>query len=82
LEIAQKKSDRFIEVTNNVLTEVLGEGAAFLIYRHLEKQYSLLPDKYAERSDLVSKGLRDCLGCAAAPIENKILFELHGITTQ
>jgi hypothetical protein len=79
---ARKKDDKFFQVADNVLTQVVGQKATELIYKHLEKYYSLHPDEYSERMDLFAKGLKDCLSTGAIPIENLILFDLYGLKIQ
>ena len=80
--LGQEKEDRFIEVIDNVLTQVLGQEATLIIYRHMENCYSLHTYQFSGRMDLFEKGLRDCLSSGAVPIENMIFSELYGLKTE
>jgi hypothetical protein len=75
----KKKDDKFFQVADNVLKQVVGQEATLLIYKHLENHYSLYPEDYSKRMDLFAKGLKDCLSTAAFPIENMILCDLYGL---
>jgi hypothetical protein len=77
--LAQKKDDKFFQVADNVLTQVVGQEATALIYKHLANYYSLHPHEFAQRMDLFAKGLKDCLSTGAVPIENMILYDLYGL---
>jgi hypothetical protein len=80
--LGQEKEDRFIEVIDDVLTQVLGQEATMLIYRHLENYYSLHPYEFSGKMDLFTKALRDCLSSGASPIEKMIFSELYGLKTE
>jgi hypothetical protein len=80
--LGQEKEERFIEVIDNVLTQVLGQEATLLIYRYLENCYSLHPYEFSGRMDLFEKGLKDCLSSGAVPIENMIFSQLYGLKTE
>jgi hypothetical protein len=82
LVVERKKDDKFFQVADKVLTQVVGQEATKLIYRHLENYYSLHPDEFSDRMDLFAKGLKDCLGTAAIPVENIILSDLYGLKIQ
>lgn len=79
MEITHVKKDRFLEVTDSILTETLGEDAALKVYQYMGSLCDTYPEEFSDRLDLLSKGLRDCLGKSAMLIEDKILSELYGI---
>jgi sulfur transfer complex TusBCD TusB component (DsrH family) len=71
------KEDRVVKVIDGVLTQVFGEKAASLIYRYLERKYSLKRDEVALKIDVFAKGLEDFLSSGACVVERKILEDLQ-----
>jgi hypothetical protein len=71
------KEDRVAKVIDGVLTQVFGEKAASLIYRYLERKYSLKRDEVALKIDVFAKGLEDFLSSGACVVERKILEDLQ-----
>jgi hypothetical protein len=69
--------DKVSKVIDRVLTQIFGEKATRLIYRHLERNYSLKPDEIADKIDLFAKGLDDFLSSGACVVERRILEDLR-----
>ena len=74
---APKKEDKIPRIIDRVLKQVFGEEATVLIYRHLEKTYSLKPEEVAERIDLFAQGLEGFLRSGAFVVERKILDDIY-----
>ena len=72
-EQSNKKDEKIFKIIDRVLTQVFGEEATRLIYRHLENNYSLKRDEIAEKIDVFAKGLEDFLRSGAYVIERKFL---------
>lgn len=70
-------NDKVCRVIDRVLTQVFGEKATRLIYRHLERNYSLKPDEIADKIDVFAKGLEDFLSSGACVVERRILEDLR-----
>jgi len=62
---------------DRVLRQVFGEEATYLIYKHLENNYSLKKDDIAEKIDVFAKGLEEFLSSGAYVIERKILEDIY-----
>ncbi len=77
LEQVSKKEDQVSKIVEKVLTQVFGEEATRLIYKHLEHHYSLKRNEVAERIDIFAKGLEDFLRSGAYVIEKKILEDIY-----
>jgi sulfur transfer complex TusBCD TusB component (DsrH family) len=71
------KEDRVAKVIDGVLIQVFGEKAASLIYRYLERNYSLKRDEVAVKIDVFAKGLEAFLSSGACVVERKILEDLQ-----
>jgi len=76
-EQSNKKDEKIFKIIDRVLTQVFGEEATRLIYRHLENNYSLKRDEIAEKIDVFAKGLEDFLRSGAYVIERKILEDIY-----
>jgi hypothetical protein len=75
--LPRKKEDKIFEIIDRVLTQVFGEEATFLIYKYLERHYSLSQSEFSEKIDVFAKGLEDFLSSGAFAIENKILDDIY-----
>ncbi|MEM3730741.1 MAG: hypothetical protein QW667_00965 [Candidatus Bathyarchaeia archaeon] len=73
----QTIENKISHIIDKVLTQIFGEEATSLIYRYLEKNYSLKKDEIAEKIDLFAKGLEDFLNSGAYVIEKKILEDIY-----
>jgi len=72
----QNKDDRISRIIDSVLMQVFGKEAAHLIYKHLERNYSVKRNEIADKLELFTKGLEDFLKTGAYAIENKILEDI------
>ena len=75
--LLRKKEDKIFKIIDHVLKQVLGEEATFLIYKYLERHYSLSQSEFSEKIDVFAKGLEDFLSSGAFAIENKILDDIY-----
>lgn len=65
------------EVIDRVLNEVFGRRATRLIYRHLERKYSVKPGEITEKIDLFARGLEDFLDSGGDLVERRILEDVQ-----
>jgi len=72
----QNKDDRIAKIIDSVLVQIFGKEAAHLIYKHLERHYSVKRDEIAEKLELFTKGLEDFLNTGAYAIEKRILEDI------
>lgn len=70
------KDDRITKIIDRVLTQIFGKEATNLIYKHLERNYSVRRVEIAEKLDLFAKGLEDFLKSGAYAIEKRILNDI------
>jgi hypothetical protein len=77
IQQTNKKEDKIPKIIDKVLRQVFGEEATHLIYRHLEKSYSLKQDEIAEKIDVFAQGLEEFLRSGAYVIERKILEDIY-----
>ena len=73
MESTSTKEDKIIKIIDCVLKHVFGEESTLLIYKYLERNYSLRQDEFSEKIDVFAKGLEAFLSSGAYLIENKIL---------
>jgi hypothetical protein len=64
-------------VIDRVLMQVFGEEATLLIYRHLERNYSLKREEIGQKIELFAQGLEDFLRSGAIVVERKILEDVY-----
>jgi hypothetical protein len=64
-------------VIDKVLRQVFGEEATLLIYRHLERNYSLKREEIGQKIELFAQGLEDFLRSGAIVVERKILEDIY-----
>jgi len=76
-QINNKREDKISKIIDKVLRQVFGEEATYLIYKHLENNYSLKRDEVAEKIELFAQGLEDFLRSGAHVIERKILEDIY-----
>jgi hypothetical protein len=67
------KDDKVSKIVERVLTQIFGREATHLIYKHLERKYSVKPSEVGEKLELFTRGLEDFLRSGAYAIERKIL---------
>jgi hypothetical protein len=72
-----RAEDKASKVIDQVLTQVFGEKAACLIYKYLERNYSLKRDDIVDKIDVFAKGLEEFLSSGASVVEQKILDDLQ-----
>lgn len=63
-------------VIDKVLKQVFGEEATLLIYRHLERHYSVEREDIGQKIELFAQGLEDFLRSGAIVVERKILEDI------
>lgn len=71
------KEDKISKIIDRVLRQVFGEEATLLIYRYLERNYSLKQGEISERIDVFAQGLEEFLSSGAYAIEQKILDDIY-----
>jgi hypothetical protein len=71
------RSDVIARVVDRVLNQIFGRKATRLIYRHLERNYSVRLDEIAQKLDLFAKGLEDFMSSGADVVERRILEDLQ-----
>jgi hypothetical protein len=71
------KEEKISRIIDKVLKQVFGEEATRLIYRHLERNYSLKRNEIAERIEVFAAGLEEFLRSGAYIIERKILEDIY-----
>jgi len=71
------EADVIAIVVDRVLIQLFGRKATRLIYRHLERNYSVKRNEIAEKLDLFAKGLEDFMSTGATVVEHKILEDLQ-----
>ena len=77
LEPSKALEDKISKIVDRVLNQVFGEEATLLIYKHLEKNYSLKRNEIAEKIDVFAEGLEEFLSSGAHVIEKKILEDIY-----
>ena len=73
----RKKEDKIFKIIDRVLTQVFGEEATRLIYKHLERHHSLRQSEFSEKIDVFAKGLEEFLSSGAYVVESKILDDIY-----
>jgi len=75
------RKNRYDEQVSNVIDKVLrqvfGEEATLLIYRHLERNYSLKREEIGQKIESFAQGLEDFLRSGAIVVERKILEDIY-----
>jgi hypothetical protein len=72
----EAKDDRISNVIDRVLTQIFGKEATHLIYKHLERNYSIKRNELGDKLELFATGLEDFLKSGAFVIEKKILEDI------
>lgn len=72
----EAKDDKISKVIDRVLTQIFGKEAALLIYKHLERKYSIKRNELSDKLELFAEGLEDFLKSGASVIEKKILEDI------
>jgi len=78
-------NEKVSKTIDRVLREIFGEEATLIIYKYLEKRYSLGQDEIVEKIDVFAKGLKEILRSGAYVIEKKILEDIYssyGLTSR
>jgi len=73
----RKKEDKIFKIIDRALQQVFGEEATSLIYKYLERRYSLSQSEFAIKIDVFTRGLEDFLSSGAYVIESKILDDIY-----
>ena len=73
----RKKEDKIFEIVDRVLKHVFGEEATLLIYKYLERHYSLRQSEFSAKFDVFARGLEDFLSSGAYVVESKILNDIY-----
>jgi hypothetical protein len=73
----RKKEDKIFEIIDRVLKHVFGEEATLLIYKYLERHYSLSQSEFSEKIDVFAKGLEEFLSSGTYAVESKILNDIY-----
>lgn len=68
--------DKVTKIIDHVLTQIFGKEASALIYKHLERNYSVKRSEVGDKIELFAKGLEDFLKSGAYTIERKILDDI------
>lgn len=78
MEILNRQAEKnsINKIIGDVLTEVFGRKATLYIYKYLEDTYGLHPNQFSGKLDLFSKGLENCLGAGAIPVQTRIVKAL------
>ena len=77
IEQGCNKNDVVATVIDKVLNQVFGKEATTLIYRYLERNYSLKRGEIGNKIELFAQGLEDFLKSGAYAIERKILEDIN-----
>ncbi len=72
-----REDEKVARVINRVLTQVFGEEATNLIYKHLERNHAVKRNEVVEKIDEFAKGLEEFLSSGAYVIERKILEDIY-----
>ena len=70
------KDDKVARVIDRVLNQIFGKEASSLIYKHLERNYSIKRNEVGEKLELFAEGLENFLKSGAYVIERKILDDI------
>jgi len=76
------EDEQVARVIEKVLNQVFGEEAAILIYKHLERNFSLKRNELGQKIEVFANGLEDFLTSGAYVIERKIIEDIrssHGL---
>ena len=76
MQQTEAKDERVAKVIDQVLTQIFGKEATQLIYKHLERNYSVKKGELGEKLELFATGLEDFLKSGAYVIEKKILEDI------
>jgi hypothetical protein len=68
--------DKVTKIIDHVLTQIFGKEASTLIYKHLERKYSVKRSEVGDKIELFAEGLEDFLKSGAYVIERKILEDI------
>jgi len=77
LQTKKNEDDKISKVIHRVLEQVFGAEATRLIFRYLQKEYSLKRDEISDNIDVFAKGLEEFLKSGAYVIERKILEDMY-----
>ena len=76
------EDEQVSRVIEKVLNQVFGKDATILIYKHLERNFSLKRNEYGQKIEVFANGLEDFLTSGAYVIERKIIEDIrssHGL---
>jgi hypothetical protein len=72
-----KGGDKISKAIDRVLTQVFGDEGTSLIYKHLERNYSLKRSEVGERIETFAEGLEEFLSSGAYAVERRILEDTY-----
>ena len=75
--MSRKKEDRVFEIIDSVLKQVFGDEATLLMYKYLERRYSLSQSEFSEKIEVFAKGIEEFLSSGAYAVESKILDNIY-----
>jgi hypothetical protein len=70
------KEDKISKIIDRVLIQIFGKEASTMIYKHLERNYSVKKNEVGEKLELFAQGLENFLKSGAYVIERKILEDI------
>jgi len=70
------KEDKISKIIDRVLIQIFGKEASAMIYKHLERNYSVKKNEAGEKLELFAQGLENFLKSGAYVIERKILEDI------
>jgi len=70
-----QRTQKINYVVDRVLIEMLGQGAAQVIYNYLENSHFIQRDEIADNLVSFNRALEACLGFGAAVVVEKVIFE-------
>ena len=73
----KNEDEKISKVIHRVLEQVFGTEATHLIFKYLQKEYSLKRNEISENIDVFAKGLEEFLKSGAYVIERKILEDMY-----
>jgi ribosomal protein L5 len=76
VEQQNTKDDKVAKIIDRVLNQIFGKEATSLIYKHLERNYSIKRNEVGEKLELFAEGLENFLKSGAYVIERKILDDI------
>lgn len=70
-------NSQVFEIVDRILNQIFGKQATLMIYKYLERNYSLRRDEVGEKVEVFAQGLEDFLRSGAYAIEKRILEDIY-----